>query len=250
MAEPLPSAGIAGKDATLVQAMFDRVAPRYDLANTVLSFGQDAYWRRVAARAADPAGGWVLDVAAGTGALSRELVRVGASKVVALDLSHRMLVAGAGRRPTRVVLVNGDALRLPFADATFDVTTIAFGLRNLPDPQAALAEFARVTRPRGRLVVLEFGHPTWPPFRWLYTRYLLRALPLIASALSPAPSAYRYLADSIQRWPGADGLGKWIARNGWESVAYRPLSAGIVVMHLASRLDDPRRVPYASRESP
>ncbi len=235
MTDPLPSAGTEGKDAALVQAMFDRVAPRYDLANTVLSLGQDAYWRRVAARAAAPEGNWVLDVAAGTGALSRELVRLGASNVVALDLSHSMLAVGAPHRSPDVHLVNGDALRLPFPDATFHATTIAFGLRNLPDPEAGLAEFARVTRPRGRLVVLEFGHPTWPPFRWLYTRYLLRAVPLIASALSPAPTAYRYLADSIQRWPDAEGLKTWIARNGWDSVAHRPLSGGIVVVHVARR---------------
>ncbi|MDP8961039.1 MAG: ubiquinone/menaquinone biosynthesis methyltransferase [Actinomycetota bacterium] len=214
--------------------MFDRVAPRYDLANTVLSFGQDAYWRRVAARAARPAGASILDVAAGTGALSRELALLGATKVVALDLSHRMLTAGLPR-PPRIHLCNGDALRLPFADATFHVTTIAFGLRNLPDPEAGLSEFARVTRCGGRLVVLEFSQPTWAPFRRLYTGYLLRALPLVASALSPAPAAYRYLADSILRWPDAEGLAAWISRNGWKSVGYRLLTGGIVAMHYATR---------------
>lgn len=245
MTESLSSAGTTGKEAALVQAMFDRVAPRYDLANTVLSFGQDAYWRRVAARAARPAGAWILDVAAGTGALSRELALLGAAKVVALDLSHRMLIAGAPRRTPCVHLVNGDALRLPFPDATFDVTTIAFGLRNLPDPEAGLSEFARVTRHGGRLVVLEFSHPTWVPFRRLYSSYLLRALPLVASVLSPAPAAYRYLGDSIQRWPDADGLAAWIARNGWEAVAYRPLTGGIVVTHCASRAEE--RVTPRSR---
>lgn len=235
MTEILPAADTDRKEAALVQAMFDRVAPRYDLANAVLSFGQDAHWRRVAARAAGPAGASVLDVAAGTGALSRELARLGAKRVVALDLSQRMLAAGGSRRPPRVHMCNGDALRLPFADATFDVTTIAFGLRNLSDPEAGLVEFARVTRPRGRLVILEFSQPTWGPFRRLYTGYLLRALPLVASALSPAPTAYRYLADSILAWPDADGLAACISRNGWESVGYRLLTGGIVAMHCGIR---------------
>lgn len=235
MGEQLPAAGREGKDTALVQAMFDRVAPRYDLANTVLSFGQDARWRRVAAHAAVPVGASVLDVAAGTGVLADELSRRGAAEVVALDLSHRMLAAGRDRMAPRVLPVTGDALALPFPDETFDAVTIGFGLRNLPDPEAGLTEFARVTRAGGRLVVLEFSTPTWAPFRQVYERYLVAALPRIAEVVSSSPSAYRYLAESILQWPDQEGLAAWIAGNGWERVRFRNLSGGIVAVHRARR---------------
>jgi demethylmenaquinone methyltransferase / 2-methoxy-6-polyprenyl-1,4-benzoquinol methylase len=231
----LPAAGRDGKETALVQAMFDRVAPRYDLANTVLSLGQDAGWRRVAAGAATPTGAIVLDVAAGTGVLSRELRDRGAAAVVALDLSHAMLAAGQDRLGPRIRPTVGDALRLPFDDGTFDAVTIGFGLRNLPDPQAGLREFARVTRPGGRLVVLEFSRPTWPLFREVYTRYLVGALPRIASVVSSSPEAYEYLAESILLWPSQDELAAWIADSGWDEVRYRNLTGGIVAVHRARR---------------
>lgn len=231
----LPAPGTGGKEAALVQQMFDRVAPRYDLANTVLSLGQDAHWRRVAAHAAQPIGAAVLDVAAGTGPLSRELSERGATQVVALDLSLRMVAVGAERAAPRVDFLAGDALRLPFPDAIFDAVTIGFGLRNLPDTAAGLRELARVTRPGGRLVVLEFSTPTWRPFRLAYTNYLVRALPRMAAVLSPAPDAYRYLADSILLWPDQDALAHTIEETGWEDVAYRNLTGGIVAVHRATR---------------
>lgn len=231
----LPAPGRDGKEAALVQAMFDRVAPRYDLANSVLSLGQDAHWRRVAAAAAEPTGGIILDVAAGTGPLSRELSERGATEVVALDLSERMVAVGADRAAPRVRYLAGDALRLPFPDRIFDAVTIGFGLRNLPDVRAGLEEFARVTRPGGRLVVLEFSRPTWEPFRRLYTNYLVRALPRIAAVISPAPDAYGYLAESILLWPDQDDLAAGIATAGWEDVAYRNLTGGIVAVHRARR---------------
>jgi demethylmenaquinone methyltransferase/2-methoxy-6-polyprenyl-1,4-benzoquinol methylase len=156
----LPAAGREGKDAALVQAMFDRVAPRYDVANAVLSLGQDARWRRVTAAAARPEGSTVLDVAAGPGNVAAELLRQGATAVTALDLSYEMLRAGAGRATPGLTWVNADALALPLADASFDAVTISFGLRNTTDPRAALAEFARVLRPGGRVVVCEFADPT------------------------------------------------------------------------------------------
>src|SRR5688572_14368463 len=172
------------KDAALVQAMFDRVAPRYDMANTIFSMGQDRHWRRVAAAAAAVGpDDTVVDVAGGTGALAHDLARGGA-RVVALDFSWNMVATGAARAraagDSSVLWCNGDGMRLPLADASVDAVTIAFGLRNLPDPAAGLAEFARVTRPGGRLVVLEFSHPTWAPFRSVYTRYLVGAIPTLA----------------------------------------------------------------------
>lgn len=232
---PLPAAGREGKDLALVQAMFDRVAPRYDLANTVLSMGQDAHWRRITAAAADPAGARVLDVASGPGNVAREMLARGAREVVALDLSFNMLAEGATRGLPDVHWVNGDAQALPFADATFDAVTISFGLRNIPDPLRALIEFARVTRPGGRLVVCEFAAPVWPPFRRLYTNYLVAALPRIANLVSSDGPSYQYLADSIRAWPHRRAVADWIEDAGFRRVRVKDLSGGIVAVHRAER---------------
>lgn len=232
--DPRPT---AEKDAALVQAMFDRVAPRYDVANSVLSLGQDRHWRRVAVRAVRPRPGErILDVAAGTGALAHALRRDGAD-VVALDFSWEMVHTGAVREGPRRDLrwANGDGTRLPFADGAFDAVTIAFGLRNLPDPAAGLAEFARVTRPGGRLVVLEFSQPTSPPFRALYTRYLLGAVPAAARLVTSDAPAYGYLAQSIQAWPDQRALARTVAAAGWERVRWKDLTGGIVALHHARR---------------
>ena len=231
----LPAAGRDGKDAALVQAMFDRVAPRYDRANAVLSLGQDAHWRRVTAAAVRPEGGQVLDVAAGPGNVAVELVRRGAQHVTALDLSFNMLSEGARRGHEGVSWVNGDALALPFDDGMFDAVTISFGLRNIPDPEAALAEFARVLRPGGMLAVCEFSDPTWRPFREVYRRYLVRALPKVARVVSSSAPAYRYLADSILAWPDRRTLAAWLDVAGFDDVRVRDLSGGIVAVHRGVR---------------
>lgn len=227
----------ADKDAALVQAMFDRVAPRYDLANSLFSLGQDRHWRRVAAKAADPRPDeLVLDVAAGTGALSHDLRAAGA-RVVPLDFSWSMLATGATREgdERRLLWTNGDGTRLPFADARFDAVTIAFGLRNLPDTAAGLREFARVTRPGGRLVVLEFSSPTWPPLREVYRRHLLGAIPRAARLFTSDPGAYRYLAESIKSWPDQPTLAAAINAAGWSRVRWTNLTGGIVAIHHALR---------------
>lgn len=227
------------KDAALVQAMFDRVAPRYDVANTVFSVGQDRHWRHVAARAAGVGpGDTVLDVAAGTGALAVDLAAAGA-QVLALDFSWNMVATGAqrvtGEPAERIWWCNGDGTRLPLADASVDAVTIAFGLRNLPDPAAGLAEFARVTRPGGRLVVLEFSQPTWAPFRHVYTRYLVGAIPSLAKVVTSDAAAYRYLAESIQAWPTQPELARIIGAAGWSGVRWKNLTGGIVAAHQAVR---------------
>ena len=227
------------KDAALVQAMFDRVAPRYDTANTVFSLGQDRHWRRVAAAAAAVGpGDTVVDVAGGTGALAHELARGGA-RVLALDFSWNMVATGAQRARANgddsVWWCNGDGTKLPLPDSSVDAVTIAFGLRNLPDPAAGLAEFARVTRPGGRLVVLEFSHPVWAPFRTVYNRYLVGAIPSLARVVTSDPSAYRYLAESIQAWPDQAELADVIAGAGWGSVQWKNLTGGIVALHRAVR---------------
>ena len=215
-----------------VAAMFDHVAARYDLANDVLSLGQDRAWRRavLAAVAARP-GERVLDLAAGTGTSSEPFARAGAT-VVPTDLSLGMLAVGKRRRPA-LGFVAGDALSLPYADGSFDAVTISFGLRNVEDTAAALAEMRRVTRPGGRLVVCEFSTPVWAPFRVLYSEYLVAALPRIASLVSSNPVAYEYLADSIRAWPAQPELAALIGGAGWSAVEWRNLSGGIVALHRA-----------------
>jgi demethylmenaquinone methyltransferase / 2-methoxy-6-polyprenyl-1,4-benzoquinol methylase len=223
--EPAPA---AQRTAAGVQRMFDRVAPRYDLANTVFSLGQDKGWRQASARATRLAAGEVaVDVACGTGALTRELEAMApGALVVGMDFSQEMLKwAGGGR------LAAGDALQLPLRDASVDVVTIAFGLRNLPEPGQGLLEFRRVLRPGGRLVVCEFSQPVVPVFREVYRRYLTRLIPVAARRLTSDPEAYQYLARSIGAWPDQPGLARWLQEAGFAEVAWRDLSGGIVALH-------------------
>jgi len=223
------------KDPSEVAAMFDEVAARYDLTNTVLSLGQDRGWRAAVADALDLAPGErVLDLAAGTATSSAALARTGAD-VVGCDFSLGMLAVGQRAGHEGVELVAGDALALPFADASFDAVTIAFGLRNTQDVDRALAELLRVTRPGGRLVVCEFSHPTWAPFRTVYVEYLMKALPAVAHRVSSDPAAYVYLAESIRAWPAQAALAGHLQRAGWGSVAWRDLTGGIVALHRGTR---------------
>ncbi|BCJ43866.1 demethylmenaquinone methyltransferase [Actinoplanes ianthinogenes] len=218
-----------------VAEMFDGVAKRYDLTNTVISLGQDRGWRKATREALGlRPGERVLDVGAGTGVSTDELGRSGAFAVGA-DLSVGMLQAGRRVRPD-VPLLAGDALRLPFPDATFDAVTISFALRNVVDTSAALREFGRVTRPGGRLVVCEFSTPTNPAFRTVYMQYLMRSLPAVARGVSSNPDAYVYLAESIRAWPDQAGLAARIAEAGpWDRVGWRNLTGGVVALHRATR---------------
>jgi demethylmenaquinone methyltransferase/2-methoxy-6-polyprenyl-1,4-benzoquinol methylase len=143
-----------------------------------------------------------------------------------------MLAVGKKRRPG-LAFVAGDGLKLPFADSSFDAVTMSFGLRNLHETRAGLAELLRVTRPGGRMVICEFSHPTWAPFRTVYSEYLMRALPPVARAVSSNPEAYVYLAESIRAWPDQAELAVLLQQTGWRSVAWRNLSGGIVALHRA-----------------
>lgn len=231
MTEPI-RAGL-DKAPDEVAAMFDDVAPRYDVTNTVLSMGQDRLWRKAVLAAVDPrAGEQVLDLAAGTGVSTQALAATGA-KVIACDFSLGMLRAGRAARP-ELNFVAGDATQLPFADHSFDAVTISFGLRNIVDPDAGLREMLRVCKPGGRLVVCEFSHPTRKAFRTVYTEYLMKALPSIATKMSSNPDAYVYLAESIRAWPNQRELATRISAAGWQRTAYRNLSGGIVALHRAS----------------
>jgi demethylmenaquinone methyltransferase / 2-methoxy-6-polyprenyl-1,4-benzoquinol methylase len=221
------------KQPTDVRRMFDAVAQRYDVTNDVLSLGQDRRWRNEVIRAVAPLPGErVLDLAAGTGTSSQPFADAGA-EVVPCDFSLGMLQVGKENRP-HLPFTAGDGTRLPFADDTFDAVTISFGLRNIVDPEAGLRELLRVTRPGGRLVVCEFSHPTWAPFRTLYVEYLMRALPPIARAVSSSPDAYVYLAESIRAWPDQAALAALVAGAGWQRPEWHNLSGGIVALHRAT----------------
>ena len=214
--------------------MFDAVAKRYDVTNDVLSLGQDRRWRTEVFDAVEPLPGeLVLDLAAGTGTSSQPFADAGAT-VVPCDFSLGMLRVGKEHKP-HLPFTAGDGTRLPFGDAVFDAVTISFGLRNIVDPLAGLREMRRVTRPGGRLVVCEFSHPTWAPFRTVYVEYLMRALPEVARAVSSEPDAYVYLAESIRAWPDQAALAARLFRAGWDRVAWRNLTAGIVALHRATR---------------
>ena len=228
-----------------VAAMFDALAERYDLLNDVLSVGQDRLWRRfVAATVAAGPGERVLDLAAGTGTSSRTFTTAGAY-CVACDFSLGMLQVGArravsghrpgGPAPGPVRFAAGDALALPFRDGAFDAVTISFGLRNVADPDAALAEMLRVTRPGGRLVICEFGHLPAARLDAWYGRYLGAALPAVARRLSPSGDAYEYLAESIREWPRQAELARQIGAAGWSAIRWRNLTLGVVTVHAALR---------------
>jgi demethylmenaquinone methyltransferase/2-methoxy-6-polyprenyl-1,4-benzoquinol methylase len=231
-----------------VAAMFDAIAGRYDLLNDVLSAGQVRLWRRAVARITGAGlAERVLDLAAGTGTSALTFTATGAD-CVACDFSLGMLQAGRSRLARageqdgqlrdgrgRLSFVAGDALRLPFADGSFDAVTISFGLRNVASPGAALAEMRRVTRPGGRLVVCEFSTITIAPVDKLYRRYLLNVLPAIARRAARSPEAYEYLAESVADWPAQRELADLIEAAGWSAVRWRDLSLGVVAVHVARR---------------
>ena len=215
-----------------VARMFDAVARRYDLTNTVLTGGIDHLWRRAVVRAVDAAPGErVLDIAAGTGTSSEPYADRGV-QVVPADFSHGMLAEGYRRRPD-LPFTAADAMRLPFVDDAFDVVTMSFGLRNVADPGAALREFRRVVRPGGRLVVCEFSRPVVPVFSTVYRNYLMRALPQVARRVSSNPESYVYLAESIRAWPPQRELAEQVRAAGWQQVRWRNLTGGVVALHHA-----------------
>jgi len=209
--------------------MFDRIAGRYDLLNTVLSFGADARWRRRAARAAStPLDGRALDVACGSGKLTRELHRLAAKGlVVGLDFSGRMLRVAATGAPGPSY-VRGDGLRLPFANETFDAATVAFGLRNFADPEQGLCEMLRVLRPGGRAVVLEFVRPRRGPVGAAYRAYLVHVLPQVGGWVSGDRAAYRYLSQTVDAYRTPEELVRLASNAGWREPRIELLTLGTV----------------------
>lgn len=218
-----------------VRAMFTRVAPRYDLLNHLLSFNQDRRWRAGTLERLAPllrgSGVRVLDLCCGTGDLLVALQAACRRPVLGCDFSRAML-AQARRKIPHGTLLEADALRLPMADASLDLITIAFGFRNLADYRAGLAEMRRVLQPGGTLAILEFSQPPnrlWAAFYGFYSR---RVLPLVGGLISGDPSAYRYLPASVRRFPSPEELADEMRRAGFSEVSFELMSWGMVALHL------------------
>jgi demethylmenaquinone methyltransferase / 2-methoxy-6-polyprenyl-1,4-benzoquinol methylase len=218
-----------------VRAMFDRIAPRYDLLNRAMTAGLDGRWRRAAAAAADlAAGDRALDVCTGTGDLALELAyRTTASgEVVGIDFAQEMVARAAAkgaRRGSPATFRVADALALPFPDGAFDAAAVAFGIRNVADLDAGLAEMARVVRPGGRVVVLEITTPA--RLRRFYALWFDRVVPRLGRALGRDGAAYAYLPASVRRFPEPPELAARMAAAGLEDVRWRGLAGGIVALH-------------------
>lgn len=233
---------LRAKEPAQIAGMFDAIAPRYDLLNRVLSAGRDRAWRRRAVRALDLHPSEVLlDVCTGTGDMIvealRQQPRLGAA--IGADFSGEMLRRGTGKLreagARRVVLAQADATALPVASGAVDAATMAFGIRNVQQPELACAELARVLRPGGRLAVLEFGLPRPGPFRSFYLWYARRCLPLIGRAVSRHSSAYAYLPESVGRFPPPEQFAALLSASGFSNVATVPLTLGIVYLYIARR---------------
>ena len=223
------------RDPETVREMFGGIARRYDLANHILSCGCDLHWRNRAARiVADWNSNTIVDLAAGTGDLTLALEKMlPDAEIIAADFSEEMLAVAKAKGVRRVV--TADALALPFADRSFDCLTIAFGLRNIKDWNAALREMARVLTANGNLLVMEFSLPSMSMLRTAYRFYLHRLMPIFGSFLTRKKTAYDYLGDSIEQFPGGEELVRLIEANGFSNVAAEPLTGGIVTIYTATK---------------
>jgi demethylmenaquinone methyltransferase/2-methoxy-6-polyprenyl-1,4-benzoquinol methylase len=234
--------------ATWVRAMFGRVAPRYDLANHLLSFHIDRWWRARTVRRVTPIlerpGARVLDLCCGTGDLVVALQRVCPQPVFGSDFCHPMLLAARAkltRQTAPSLLFEADALRLPVRDGSLDLVTVAFGFRNLANYAAGLREMRRVLRPGGMAAILEFSQPPNAAFRALYGFYSHRVLPWIGGLLTGSRDAYRYLPESIRRFPAAPQLAEDMRQTGFTDVSYQRFTGGIVALHMGVAATSPGR---------
>ncbi|HVA62130.1 MAG TPA: bifunctional demethylmenaquinone methyltransferase/2-methoxy-6-polyprenyl-1,4-benzoquinol methylase UbiE [Terriglobales bacterium] len=235
-------AGVAAEGAAAhVRAMFDRIAPTYDRANHLLSLSVDRYWRWRTVRALHsrlPSGPRpILDVCCGTGDLSLALAAglPPGTAIIGADFSLAMLQRARAKSRSALQWIQADALRLPYSDASFAAITSAFGFRNLTDYRAGLAEFFRLLAPGGALAILEISRPSLPLLAQLYPFYFQRLLPLLGGWISGHPAAYRYLPDSVSRFPNPPQLADWMRQAGFESVRFSRFAGGLASLHLATR---------------
>jgi demethylmenaquinone methyltransferase/2-methoxy-6-polyprenyl-1,4-benzoquinol methylase len=212
-----------------VQRMFDRIAPVYDAMNRVMTVGLDRRWRRITVEQAVHPGDRVLDACCGTGDLAIAALRHGAGEVVGLDFSEQMLDR-ARTKSREIEWVQGDAMALPFGDASFDAATVGFGVRNVDDLEGAIRELRRVLRPGGRVAILEITTPVGA-FARFYGFWFDRVIPLLGKVL-PGGSAYTYLPASVRRFPPPEALADLLAANGFENVRFRRFAGGIVALHV------------------
>ena len=229
----------ANEHAGRVREMFATIAGRYDLLNHLLSGNTDKRWRRmVANRVRDKlssSSSRVLDVACGTGDLSITLFDITGAGVVGTDFCRPMLQIAAGKTSGRIRFIEGDALDLPFRDGTFDVATIAFGLRNLSNVESGLAELSRVLKPGGWVAVLEFSRPANAVLRPVFNLYFTKVLPWIGRVVSGSQNAYSYLPASVQKFPDQSQLSLLMEQAGFVQVGYENLSGGIAALHMGRR---------------
>lgn len=227
-----PAGAIA--DPAVVRSMFDRIVPRYDLMNHLMTFGMDLRWRKLIARRAAAMGDRVLDVATGTGDVAFDIRTAGASAVVGLDFSPEMIAAAQAKardRQADVDFLIGNAMALPFPDGSFDACTVSFGLRNMPDYQAAIAEMTRVLRPGGRFICLEMTPYRTPVLGRLFSLYFERIVPLVGGLLSGDITAYRYLPKSVANFPTSTQLVMIMRRAGLTNTHVTMLGGGTVAIH-------------------
>jgi demethylmenaquinone methyltransferase/2-methoxy-6-polyprenyl-1,4-benzoquinol methylase len=230
------------KTPSRIAGMFDAIAPRYDLLNHVLSAGLDRRWRVRAVEAlALPDGARVLDLCTGTADLAIATVQGSrGTSVVGVDFAGAMLALGLSKVRTaslggRIRLVRGDAAAIPVGTASCDAATIAFGIRNVADPERALTEIARVLRPGGRLAILEFGQPRVPGLRTLYSWYFRYMLPVVGRMVSKHQSAYSYLPASVGTFPPPAEFSRTLAATGFSQVSAVPLTFGVVYLFVAQK---------------
>lgn len=224
--------------ATAVKAMFSGIAGRYDLLNHVLSLNIDRRWRRKVRaelqRILNDKTAVVLDVACGTGDLSIELQHDSAAQIVGTDFCRPMLAIARDKSAAgsfAIPYVEADAMKLSFADDSFDALTIAFGLRNLANFEGGLVELSRVLKPGGEIAILEFSSPIVPGFRQLFNFYFANVLPRIGGAVSGSRGAYEYLPDSVRKFPDQKDLAALMEQTGFEEVEYQNLTGGIAAIH-------------------
>ena len=239
---PLGSGRDEASTGAAVRSMFASVAPRYDFLNHFLSLGTDIAWRRASARALQDVlarpGSRIADLCCGTGDLSLCLGRQSQGIIMGADFCHPMLEIArgkAGAQARRVLFLEADALHLPFEDASLDAVTSAFGFRNLANYRRGIEEMWRVLKSGGRLAILEFSRVRWPVFGPLFRFYFRRVLPRIGAWISGVEGPYRYLPDSVARFPDQDAMVRMLQEAGFHKVGYVNFTGGVAALHVGEK---------------